>query len=174
MPGAHLVPLEAGIAYCPVNHTGNTQSSDEEVRAIQAITNSLLGRIFIEKSGKQHKVTFDDILFITPYNHQVNKLKEVLGNKAKVGSVDKFQGQEAPIVILSMCVSDAESSSRGMSFLLDKNRLNVAVSRSQAITIIVASDRLISSNANNIDQMTLINTYCHLISYAINIQLNTD
>ena len=73
-----------------------------------------------------------------------------------------------------MCASDAESSSRGMSFLLDKNRLNVAVSRSQAITIIVASDRLISSNANNIEQMTLINTYCHLISYAINIQLNTD
>ena len=64
----------------------------------------------------------------------------MLGNKAKVGSVDKFQGQEAPIVILSMCASDAESSSRGMSFLLDKNRLNVAVSRSQAITIIVASD----------------------------------
>jgi len=168
----NLVPLEAGIAYCPVNHTGNTQSSDEEVRAIQAITNSLLGRIFIEKSGKQHKVTFDDILFITPYNHQVNKLKEVLGNKAKVGSVDKFQGQEAPIVILSMCASDAESSSRGMSFLLDKNRLNVAVSRSQAITIIVASDRLISSNATNIEQMTLINTYCHLISYAINIGEN--
>ena len=70
------------------------------------------------------------------------------------------------------CRSIAESSSRGMSFLLDKNRLNVAVSRSQAITIIVASDRLISSNANNIEQMTLINTYCHLISYAINVGEN--
>jgi superfamily I DNA and/or RNA helicase len=165
-----LVPLEAGILYCPVAHTGNTQSSDEEVEVILDITDSLLGRVFIDKSGGKRKITFDDILFVAPYNHQVSKLQEKLGETAKVGSVDKFQGQEAPIVILSMCASDADSSPRGVGFLFDKNRLNVAVSRSQSITVVVASEKLVSSSANNIDQMKLINTYCHLVSYAGDLQ----
>ena len=121
---------------------GNTQGSDEEVAAIVEVARDLLGRIFTSKSNEAREIGWDDLLFVAPYNVQVNKLSTALaallgGEEARVGSVDKFQGQEAPIVILSMCASDASESPRGMDFLFDKNRLNVAISRAQSLAIVI-------------------------------------
>jgi predicted RecB family nuclease len=156
---------EAGIVFLPVEHEGNTQASDEEVTAIVDASQQLMGRIFTDKDGVQRPIGWDDILYVAPYNFQVNKLREALGDQAKVGSVDKFQGQEAPIVFLSMCASDAGESSRGLDFLFDKNRINVAVSRAQCLVVIVANTKLIHTKANNADQQRKVNLFCQLIHY---------
>lgn len=95
-----ILNKEAGIIAVPIPHEGNTQASDEEVERIVELANQLIGRIFIKKNGTEHPITWSDILFVAPYNHQVNKLRQALGKQARVGSVDKFQGQEAPIVFL--------------------------------------------------------------------------
>lgn len=124
-----ILNQEAGIIFVPVVHEGNTQAADEEVHSIKQLAAQLLGRIFFDKQGNQRPIDWSDMLFVAPYNHQVNRLKEALGKQAKVGSVDKFQGQEAPIVFLSMCASDAAASPRGLKFLFDKHRINVAISR---------------------------------------------
>jgi len=138
-----ILNKEAGIIPVPVFHEGNTQASEEEVEKIVLLAHQLIGRVFTTKSGVEHFIDWTDMLFVTPCNHQVNKLKSVLGEQAKVGSVDKFQGQEAPIVFLSMCASNANESARGMNFLFDKNRINVAGSRAQCMTIVVYSPSLL-------------------------------
>jgi len=83
----------------PVSHEGNTQASEEEVEKIVLLVHELIGRVFTAKNGVDRLIDWSDMLFVAPYNHQVNKLKSALGEQAKVGSVDKFQGQEAPIVL---------------------------------------------------------------------------
>ena len=118
-----ILNQEAGIIPVPVLHEGNTQASDEEVACIVKLANELLGRQLITKQGAERLIDWDDMLFVAPYNHQVNKLRQALGKQAKVGSVDKFQGQEAPVVFLSMCASNANESPRGIDFLFNKNRL---------------------------------------------------
>jgi predicted RecB family nuclease len=158
-----ILNKEAGIITVPVFHEGNTQASDEEVEQIVALANQLIGRAFTAKDGTERLVGWEDILFVAPYNHQVNKLKQSLGEQAKVGSVDKFQGQEAPIVFLSMCASNANESARGMDFLFDKNRINVAVSRAQCMAIVVYSHRLLQTLPKTVDQFESVNLFCHLV-----------
>ena len=154
-----ILNKEAGIIFSAVCHEGNTQASDEEVAEIETMVNQLLGRTFTELSDKSRPITLDDMLFVAPYNHQVSKLKQVFGSQAKVGSVDKFQGQEAPIVFLSMCASDASESPRGLDFLFDKHRINVAISRAQSLAIIVGNPRMVSTPVNRVDQLKTINLF---------------
>lgn len=160
-----LYDQEAGVMFIPVEHEGNSQASDEEVAAIKNAVQELLGRTFVDKKGVERAICLSDILFVTPYNFQVTKLQIALGEEAKVGSIDKFQGQEAPIVFLSMCASDANDSPRGMEFLFDKNRLNVAISRAQALAIVVANPNLANSQANQIKQQRLVNVFCQFLEY---------
>lgn len=154
---------EAGIIPVPVMHEGNTQASDEEVEQIVLLAKELLGRTFKKKDGSQRPISWDDMLFVAPYNHQVNKLKMALGEQAKVGSVDKFQGQEAPIVFLSMCASKADESPRGLNFLFDKNRINVAISRAQCLAIVVYSPFLLDAIPTNVEQIAMMNVFCQLV-----------
>jgi uncharacterized protein len=165
---AGVINKEAGVIFIPVEHEGNTQASDEEVEAIQHAVQDILGREFCDKGGKKRPIGWDDMLFVAPYNFQVNKIREALGPNAKVGSVDKFQGQEAPVVFFSMCASDANDSPRGMDFLFDKNRINVAISRAQSLAIIIGNSRLAESTANSTDQQNKINTFCQLVSFGGN------
>ena len=161
----YYLNLEAGIAFVPVEHEGNTQASDEEVATIKQLAKSLLGRMFhtgaTKDSGESvtRPITWEDILFVAPYNHQVSKLKIALGAQAKVGSVDKFQGQEAPIVFLSMCASDANESPRGIDFLFDKNRINVAISRAQTLAIVVANPNLGNISVNSVEQLKKVSLF---------------
>jgi len=104
------------------------------------------------------------VLFLRlPYNHQVTTLKQQLGPLAKVGSVDKFQGQEAPIVFLSLCASDIHEAPRGVNFLLDKNRLNVALSRAKSLAIVVASPKLALDFHGSVEDMKLVNLFAWLV-----------
>lgn len=160
-----LLDFEAGIKFIPVEHEGNTQASDEEVVKINEMVQALLDRKFTDKHGKQRSITLNDILFVTPYNHQRNKLQETLGPEAKVGTVDKFQGQEAPIVFFSLCTSDASESPRGIDFLFDKHRINVAISRAQAMAIVVGNPKLTTTPTSNVEQMRKINVLARLIEY---------
>ncbi|ABE74716.1 TM0106 family RecB-like putative nuclease [Psychrobacter cryohalolentis] len=156
---------EAGIIFIPVEHEGNTQASDEEVVVIKQLAESLLGRLLHTGATKDtgepetRPITWDDMLFVAPYNHQVSKLKTALGKQAKIGSVDKFQGQEAPIIFLSMCSSDASESPRGIEFLLDKNRINVAISRAQTLAVVVANSNLGNMSVNNVEQLKKVNLF---------------
>ncbi len=110
--------------------------------------------------------TEDDILVVTPYNVQVNYLRSILLDNAKIGTVDKFQGQEAPIVLISMVTSSAEDLLRNIEFLYSKNRLNVAVSRAQCLAVVIANPKLLEIPCDSVEQMKLVNTFCWLDEYA--------
>jgi DNA polymerase III delta prime subunit len=156
------VPMETGILFHPVPHTGNTQDSPEEVAAIQEILNSLLGRTFTDSEGRSRPLGLEDILFVSPYNLQVRRMEKSLPAGAKIGSVDRFQGQEAPVVIVSLCSSAGEFGNRGLSFILDRNRLNVALSRAQALAIVVGDPNIANTEAGSIKEMGLLNVFCRI------------
>lgn len=153
------IKRSSGVVKVEVSHAGNSQASDEEVTKIVELKNDLLGQTFIDHEGNQREITLADILFIAPYNHQVGLLKRALGPQAKVGSVDLFQGQEAPIVIVSMCASRADETARGVEFILNPNRLNVAISRAQVLAIIVASTTLTDIELKTLEQIELVNRF---------------
>ncbi len=156
-----LLNKEAGICFLPVEHEGCTQASDEEVAEIAKLAHALLERDFMtgDKQNPIRKISWNDMLFVAPYNHQVSRLKIALGEQAKVGSVDKFQGQEAPIVFLSMCASDASESPRGLDFLLDRQRINVAISRAQTLAVIVGNPNIGNTPVNHVGQLKLVNLF---------------
>ena len=104
--GGQRIQQEAGLVFVPVEHEGNSQGSDEEVGVIQELVQDLLGRELSDETGQVvGQLGFEEMLFVAPYNMQVRKLQTALGPQARVGSVDKFQGQEAAVVIVSMCAS---------------------------------------------------------------------
>ena len=152
----------AGAFWVPVVHDGNAQVSHEEADAIEdAIENICKGK-WTNKQGHSRPIVFGDIIVVAPYNAQVNCLMERLPPDIKVGTVDKLQGQEAPVCIVSMTASSAEETSRGMEFLLSLNRINVAVSRAKALVLVFGSDRLRETKCVTITQMQLVNTLCAL------------
>jgi predicted RecB family nuclease len=162
----HIV-AESGLVYVPVDHDANAQASDEECETIERIVEELIGRTIYEgKSKSGRRLTFDDILFVAPFNMQVRRLQQRLGDGARVGSVDKFQGQEAHVVIVSMCSSSIEDSPRGVDFLLDPNRLNVAVSRAKTLSVVVGSPKLMAARCQTIREMELVNLMCRLVDHA--------
>ena len=157
-----LITREQGIVFSPVEHEGNVQQSDEEVERVMAIYTELLGRSYTTKEGTTRPLTLHDVLFIAPYNAQVRALQAALPQGARVGSVDKFQGQEAPVCILSLCSSYGEYGARGLAFILDRNRINVAISRAQCLAVVVADPRI--DGAGSLAEMRLINLFCKLCS----------
>jgi len=103
-----------------------------------------------------------DIIVVAPYNAQVNALREVLPQGIRVGTVDKFQGQEAPVCLVSMTASSAEETPRGMDFLFSLNRINVAVSRAKGLALVFGAPRLREAKCETVEQMRLVNTLCAL------------
>jgi uncharacterized protein len=163
IPNPNLITQAYGILSVTVQHEENSQNqSIEEVIIIQQLINELKTGMFTNKKGEQTPVTDADILLIAPYNMQVNLLKEKLGSTFNIGTIDKFQGQEAPVVIISMAVSSIEESPRGLDFVFDINRLNVAVSRAQALAIIVSNEDLEQCKVHSLEQMTKVGFFCRL------------
>jgi uncharacterized protein len=159
-----------GIHLIPVHHFGCSQKSVDEGAVIKSHYQNLLGQQFQDKDGSKRALTVNDILVVTPYNVQVNYLKSILPEGAKVGTVDKFQGQEAPVVLVSMVTSSAEDLPRNIEFLYSKNRLNVAISRAECLAIVVANPKLLEIPCKSIEQMKLVNTFCWLADYAENMR----
>ena len=167
-PSKSILQKSFGIEYIPVEHIGNEQASLEEALKIKEIIKSLLRSTKTNRDRLETEVTKEDILIVTPYNHQVRLLSDTLGSSFNIGTVDKFQGREAPIVIISMASSNALTSPRGLSFLFDPNRLNVAISRAQSLAILVASSELERPIATNQKDMKLSNLYLDLLKYSSN------
>ena len=158
------IDQEAGIVYVPVEHEGNTQASIEEVEAVAAIVDELLGRRHTDLQGRDSgRIGHEDILVVAPYNLQVRKLQQALPEAVRVGTVDRFQGQEAPIVIVSLAASDGHRSPRGLDFLLDPNRLNVAISRAQSLAIVVGHPGLARTRCTGVEQLRRVNLFCRIV-----------
>jgi uncharacterized protein len=152
----------AGLWTLPVAHEGCQNASDEEVAVIVDLVAELTapGSRWFDAGDDDHAVTLADILIVAPYNAQVGRLRDKLPAGARVGTVDKFQGQEAPVVIYSMTTSDAAEAPRGMEFLYSANRLNVATSRARCACLLVASPRLFDPECRTPRQMQLANALC--------------
>ncbi|MGH9097726.1 MAG: DEAD/DEAH box helicase, partial [Acidimicrobiales bacterium] len=156
----------SGLRWRPVDHTGNRVDSKEEAQDVLDCYLALLGRTFADKDGADRPVTASDILVVAPYNAQVRMLKQKLPAGAWVGTVDKFQGQQAPVVIVSLTTSSLEDIPRGMEFLYSRNRLNVAVSRAQALTVLVGSPTLLEVKCRSVEQLRLANGLCRYVEMA--------
>lgn len=150
-----------GLRMLEVPHAGNRQTAPEEAERIARELAALLdGGRWRDRHGERHELTLEHILVVAPYNAQVRCLRDKLPDGARVGTVDKFQGQQAPIVFFSMTSSSGEDIPRGMDFLFSRNRLNVAVSRAQALSVVVCSPRLKWTRCGSVEQMRLVNMLC--------------
>ena len=157
----------SGLRYLPVEHDGNQNSSPEEAQALSTLVKEILesDATWVDRDGRERPVTLDDIVIITPYNAQVFEIRQRLPG-ARVGTVDKFQGQEAPIAIYSTATSSHADAPRGMEFLYSLNRLNVATSRAKCVSIMVSSPRLFESECRTPRQMQLANAFCRYLEMA--------
>ncbi len=159
--GIRYITKPTGILYIPVEHEGNTQGSDEEADTIVEIIQELRRCKFVDH-GVEYVLTPEQILVVAPYNMQV-KLLKTKHHRDYVGTVDKFQGLDAPVVIVSMCASDATESPRGIEFLLSKNRLNVAISRAKCLAIVVGAPALACTPCSQVEHLELVNLYCRIV-----------
>ena len=150
-----------GLRLMPVHHEGNRNSSAEEADRVAELFRRLTDgtAVWTNHKGEILPVTKSDVLIITPYNAQVSELMNRLPD-ARIGTVDKFQGQEAPVVIYSMATSSPEDAPRGMEFLYSLNRLNVATSRARCVCVLVASPKLFEPECHTPRQMKLANAFC--------------
>jgi uncharacterized protein len=155
-----------GLRWLPVEHEGNRGSSVEEATRIAAELDLLIGGTFTDRDGRERRVGWNDVLVVTPYNAQVRCLRARLGPHARIGTVDKFQGQEAPVVFFSMATSSGDDLPRNLEFLFSRNRLNVAVSRAQSLAVLVASPQLLEIRCRTIQQMRMVNALCRFVEQA--------
>jgi uncharacterized protein len=152
--------LGTGLRYVPVEHEGNRQSSEEEAAVVAREITRL----------RDAGVPGRDIMVVAPFNAHVELLRERLPDDVRVGTVDKFQGQEASVVVYSMASSSGEDVPHGLDFLLSRNRLNVAVSRAQCLAYLVCSPRLLEVDCKTIDHMRLANALCRLVEIAAGVR----
>jgi len=168
-PGMELQSVEgwAGLGFVPVTHEGNRTRSPEEAESVANLIGSLLGRQLTNDHGDKSALTLEDVIVIAPYNAHVAELRRHLPADARVGTVDKFQGREGAVAIYSMASSSPDEAPRGMTFLYDLHRLNVAVSRARAIAIVVASPQLLRVLCCSSVQMRMANAVCRYVEYAV-------
>lgn len=152
-----------GIRMINVEHADNGSRSVEEAQRIaEEFAKLLSDGTFVDRDGEKRKLEVDDVLIVAAYNAQVRCLKEHLPDGARVGTVDKFQGQEAPVVIFSMASSTGDDVARGINFLLNSNRINVAISRAQALAVVVCSPSLFTARCARVEDMKLVNLLCRV------------
>jgi len=157
-----------GLRFIAVEHEGNRQSSPEESRAIAEEIDRLLRDGWVtDEKGRRRRLTAGDVLVVAAYNHQVSCLREHLPDeRVAIGTVDKFQGQQAPVVFYSLGTSTAAEAPRGVEFLFSLNRLNVAISRAQCIAVLVGNPALLDAECRSVEQMRLLNGACRFVEEA--------
>lgn len=155
-----------GLQFVSAHHDGCSQSSAEEAEIVRSLVDRLLTQRYRDNSGAEHPLRLENLLVVAPYNMQVNVLKRVLPAGARVGTVDKFQGQQAEVVIVSMTTSSNDYMPRFVDFLFSKNRLNVAISRARTLAVVIANPELLRVRCRSADDMALVNTLCWAREYA--------
>lgn len=157
----------SGLAVREVRHTVPcSASSQEEAAEVAAVWQSLQDVGWVDAEGAERPIGPDDVLVVAPYNNQVALIRSLLPDGARVGTVDRFQGQEAPVVVYSTTSTSAEEAPRGVSFLYDLNRLNVAVSRAKALAVVVMSPLLLDAAVRTPEQLRQVNAMCRLAEMA--------
>lgn len=158
-----------GLIRVGVPHAGNQNRSYEEIETIASILDQLLDgkHQWSDPIGNLSTIESKDVLIVAPYNSQVNAHQRELGDRARIGTVDKFQGQEAPVIIYSTTSSSAEEAPRGMNFLYNPNRLNVATSRARCLAIIVGSPKLFEPECRTPEQIRLANAFCRFLENSL-------
>jgi predicted RecB family nuclease len=155
-----------GIRFLPVEHFGHRTASPEEAAAVAEEISRLLGTPYRDAAGER-SLASRDFIVVAPYNSHVRCLRERIPDaRIRIGTVDKFQGQEATVVFFSMASSSGEDVSRGLEFLFSRNRLNVAVSRARCLAYVVASPRLLEASCKTVEQMRLANALCRFVELA--------
>lgn len=157
--GAGAPPLR-GLYTIPVVHEGDRTHSSAEAARVREVFAQLLGRRWRHRDGTERTIGTHDILVVAPYNAHVACLAEALPQGARVGTVDRFQGQEAAVSIFSMATSSAEELPRNLEFLYSTHRLNVAVSRARCVSLLVYSPALLRTRCSTPEQMRLVNALC--------------
>ncbi len=155
-----------GIRYVPVAHEGNTRSSPEEAKAITGLVEDLLKGDYTKQDETSGPLEPDKVMVVAPYNAQVRCLREHLPEGVKVGTVDKFQGQEAAVCFFSMATSSGGEIPRNLEFLFSRNRLNVAISRARCLAVLVCNPELLRIRCRNAEQMRLLNALCWFVEMA--------
>jgi predicted RecB family nuclease len=159
----------AGIGWVPVVHEGNGSASVEEAAVVAALVGDLMGRRWVS-GGVERVMGPADVLVVTPYNAQVNQVRSALAavglGGVEVGTVDKFQGREAAVAVFSLAASSGAHVPRRLDFLLDRHRLNVALSRAKTVAYLVGSPALLTSPVQTPDQLRLVNGLCRLVEVA--------
>ena len=163
---AHPALRHTGIKFVPAEHDACSQCSQEEADIVLNIYKSLLKQHYCDKKGAVRTITEKNILVVAPYNMQVNMLKRTLPGIARIGTVDKFQGQEAEVVIVSLATSSGDYLPHHIEFLYSKNRLNVALSRAKCLAILIANPSLMAIRCKTVEQMALVNTLCWVKEYS--------
>ncbi len=157
----------AGLRLLAVEHEGRSQSSIEEARAIGAACRRLLdGGTVTDEHGVTRPLVAEKIMVVAPYNMAVRCIRDHVPGSVAVGTVDKFQGQQAAVVFYAMTCSAAEDAPRGLDFLFSRHRLNVAISRAQCLAILVHSPRLLDADCRTLEVMELVNGACRLVEIA--------
>ena len=156
------------LVFVPVEHTGNQNRSTEEIDTVRKLFATLIDgkHEWQDMSGNVASLSIEDVLVVAPYNAQVSGLRRALPDGARIGTVDKFQGQEAPVVVFSLTSSSIEDAPRGMGFLFSANRFNVATSRARCLVIVVGNPALFRPECKTPDQMRLANGFCRYAELA--------
>jgi len=159
-PDAPAPLASHGLRFLPVKHADRSQSCPEEADVVKTLWHALMGQNWTDRHGERRTIGPDDVLVVAPYNVQVNLLRRRLPERARVGTVDKFQGQEAAVVLVSMTTSSGEDLLRNIGFLFSHNRLNVAVSRAKCLTVLLASPLLLETACGKVEDLVLVNALC--------------
>jgi uncharacterized protein len=154
------------VRFIEVDHTGNMRASTEEADAIAVAIAGLADATVTESDGVERRLELADVMVVSPYNAQVRCLVDRLPDGVRIGTVDKFQGQEAHIVFFSMATSSGAEVPRNVEFLYSRNRLNVAVSRARSLAVLVCNPELLHIDCRTVEQMRLINALCRLVELA--------
>lgn len=171
VPG--LPPLTGGgLFFVPVDHHGNQSRAPEEARAVAALVVAIRrgSPMFVDLGREAAPLRDDQILVVAPFNAHVAAIRSALRSaghpNVRVGTVDKFQGQEAPIAIYAMATSHPDDAPRGIEFLYSRHRLNVATSRAQCAAILVASPALLHPTCRTPGHLRLASALCRFVELA--------
>jgi uncharacterized protein len=160
-----------GLRWIEATHSDRSTESPEEADLVIAQITAMLGTSWVNQRGESAPLRAEDFMVVAPYNDQVDLLRANFDRTAnlcdvQVGTVDKFQGREAPVVFFTMTTSSAEDMPRGPEFLFSRNRLNVAISRARCLAYLVCTEQLLNSRARTIEEMRLIGTLSAFVEYA--------
>jgi uncharacterized protein len=162
-----------GLRYLPVEHTGNNQRSDEEAERIVHEIGLLLQGTVRDYRGDTRSLKPADIIVVTPYNAQVRLLRRALDDAGyggvEAGTVDKFQGREAFVVFFSTAATSGDEAPRGIGFIFDRQRFNVAISRARALAVMVGSPGLLGYRAGSVEEVKVVNGVCRFLEQSLRL-----